>query len=330
MNDIIYLTKITSLSVCIFLLFETFIFLFFNRDDKLKAIKRIQLNKTIGHKLSLLFCLGFGFTIIALIVNIILIRFLYLSAQINLISIVNDTLIILNIMYYVIFTVILNSIRKNIEGRSKTKKSLNFICAGCLLLIFGLCFMLSYPEYLLIQDLWIIEIEILISVLSLGAGIVSIKSFNELCPVLYVDEVHLTTNDCQVIMSYQFPNNSQTIPQGKIEDGVFGSSILGIDGLLREISATQGSIKTLVHQNRILLIERSANVFGIFVTRLELDSIRLQLNTWIHSIETNYAEDLKNKNPLSVDARNSIKDKIHNWFIQEINKNWIGKKFFLK
>lgn len=336
MNDIVYLTKITSLSVCIFLILELFLYVFFNRNDKLKAIKRTQLNKTIGFRLSLLFCMGFCFAIIALIMNIILIRCLYLGTPINLISGVNDVLSISNIIFYVVFTLILNGIRKNIRYDSKSRISLNLICTGSLLLIFGSCFMLSYPAFLLIQDLWIIEVEILISVLLIGAGVVSIKSFNELYPVLYADEVHLTTSDCQVIVSCQFSEQksdqqaNQTNPQGKIEEGVFGSSILGIDGLLREISATQGSIKTLVHQNRILLIERSANVFGIFVTRIELDSIRSQLNAWIRDIELTYAEDFKNKNHLSLETRNYLKDKINKWYHEEMNKNWIGKKFFLK
>lgn len=103
----------------------------------------------------------------------------------------------------------------------------------------------------------------------------------------------------------------------------FASSIVGIDGLLRELSSAQGLLKTFVHQDKILILEKSNQIIGLFVTRMDLHTLRSQLVNKLHQVESLFLEEIQTQEPLTLSTRATLISQTEKWFESDLRKQRI-------
>jgi hypothetical protein len=124
------------------------------------------------------------------------------------------------------------------------------------------------------------EILLLSGCMVLIISIISIRSLNEAIFSLFIEDLYITTADGSIIYQTQFkPVNQPKMEDSTLqEDNQFlATSLVGIDGILREISASEGLLKTLVHKDKILVIEKTESLTGIIVSTIELEGFRVLL-----------------------------------------------------
>ncbi len=136
------------------------------------------------------------------------------------------------------------------------------------------------------------ELVMLVGLVLMGVGFFTLPSINEAFSSAVIEQIFLATKEGKIVIRYNFRT---TAAAGEIDDATFTSSIVGIEGLLREISATKGRVKALDEGDKIFLIDRIAssneqasNVFAILVTYLDLHVLRSQLLNLVYDVETHF------------------------------------------
>ncbi len=150
-------------------------------------------------------------------------------------------------------------------------------------------------------DYFISEPLMLVGLVFMGAGFITIPSLNEAFSAAVIEQIFIATKEGKIILRHNFRTFGERQPNktsaraGYIDDTTFTSSIVGIEGLLREISATKGRVKALDEGDKIFLIDRitsgsekESNVFAILVTYLDLHVLRSQLLNIVYDVETHF------------------------------------------
>lgn len=173
------------------------------------------------------------------------------------------------------------------------------------------------------------EICNLIGLSFVGWGFLSIPSLYDAFAFNYVEGLYVTKNSGDIVVCSQFNNESRNVNNENIEnldnspqmdDDAFASSIVGIDGILHEISSAQGSVKMVKHHNKILLIERSKLMIGVLITQMDLFTLRIQLQSILQTIETEYSQKLSSEPTISNELKLKLKNQINNWFNSQYEK----------
>ncbi len=192
--------------------------------------------------------------------------------------------------------------------KEKLRKQFGLLFFGFIVFLSGWATMTQlYPLFPQFVDYSGPEILIFGSLILMGYGFLSIPSFNEPFAASFVEELHITTTNGRIILRQQF-NMPQSDLNFDIEsdsdEGFFASSIVGIDGLLREISTAQ-LLKTFVHQDKILIVEGTSQLLGLLVTRMDLKTLRSQLLKVLKEIDSNFLAEIQmqeNLNPMTESA----------------------------
>ncbi len=176
-------------------------------------------------------------------------------------------------------------------------------------------------------DYFIPETVMLAGVICMGAGIITVPSLNEAFSLAVIEQVFLATKEGKIILRHSFRAFGEKkitemgATTGDIDDATFTASIVGIEGLLREISATKGRVKALDEGNKIFLIDRissggeqASNVFAILVTYLDLHVLRSQLLNLVYDVETHFLGDILANEKLPDASRAKIVETIENRF----------------
>ncbi len=157
---------------------------------------------------------------------------------------------------------------------------------------------------------YIPEVVMLLGLVVMGAGFFTLPSLNEAFSAAVIEQIFLATKEGKIIVRHDFRTAAIA---GDIDDTTFTSSIVGIEGLLREISATKGRVKALDQGEKIFLIDRiggeneqTSNLFAILVTRLDLHVLRSELLNVVYDVETNFLGDILNREELPEATRVKI------------------------
>ncbi len=373
MNDLTYIIKLCGNAVNALLAFEIAAYLYANRRDRLKGLKRVQGQPNTILRISIGFFMFFLFNAISSIFNLLEIRWLYTipSSEI-IIELLNNIKMVLLIYAFFCLFLILLSIFKRFNYRAPVIIALvvlpvilltlpwafnvMIVCTAILcvlpalllyelasiskgnlhrqfcsifvgfLLIMGGCITTTilFNPFFSFRDYPISEIIILLGLFFAGYGFISMRSLNEAFPAAFIEELYLSTNKGNTILRYQNKtqkNQSSEEEQEKMEEQFIATSLVGIDGLLREISLNaEGILKMLVHQNKILMIERATMVVGVFITRIDLRSLRLELVEIIREVESNYLQEIQTQENLTDSSRSALSARAEEWFKQELSR----------
>jgi hypothetical protein len=156
-----------------------------------------------------------------------------------------------------------------------------------------------------------------------GYGLVMKPQFNEVFAPMFADELYLTSSSGDIILSRQFTDAGRKrdeTEQSRLEDEFMASSIVGIDGLLRELSAAKGVVKTVVHQNKVLLIERGEKVIGVLVARADLQGLRTYLRDVIDDVELTFPKESGTPGPIKPAAIATMATFAEDWFTHELQR----------
>jgi hypothetical protein len=322
MDDIIYLMKVSSNSLIVFFIFELIIYNLVNWDDNLKGLKK---SKNIVPPLRffrLLFITILVFSEVLIIGYIYSIRSIYFENPWN--SIFTEFSIVLFLLFitlYLLFIPILIDLIRIAKYRLKLQYTT--ILTGLSIIFFGiLIYLLQIWDLIPIMKSIYLESFIIVGIIILSYGLLSISSLNESIASLVVDEYYLVQLDGNIILSHSFHLQAIDSEQGSPiteDDQLFASSIVGIDGLLREISSSKGILKTLVFQDKILIVEKSDNFLSIIVTTYELEKLRKHLIENLNLIEIFNT----NNNQNSIINENQKLELIRNvrrWYREDLKK----------
>lgn len=381
MIDLTYIIKICGNAINILIICEIGFYLFANRRDQLKGLKRVQNQPPTIIKISMGFFLFFLFSALGFFFYILEIRWWYIfPGSSNTYVILNNIKMIFLMYAFSCLFIVQSSILIHVKfqvptlivlivfpffllipfwvfnilvlcvmllcilplimlydfiaiTKGKLKKQFFTIFIGLLLFVGG-CIIITHllDPFIQFTDYSISEPIILVSLIFMGYGFISMPSFNEAFPAAFVEELYLTTSKGNIILKFQYKAQTTQITeedQSKLEEEFIGSSIVGIDSLLREISSAQGLLKTLVHQNKILIVERATTIVGVFVTRMDLRALRSQLTNLLQNVETKFLEDIQTHERLPTSTRAILNAKAEDWFKEELSKlGYIAKILF--
>ncbi len=165
-----------------------------------------------------------------------------------------------------------------------------------------------------------------LSLVCLSYGFFSIPSLTEAFALAYIDEIYIVTKDGKMVLSYNFKTqevfaSSVTESAGNepgFDEKALASTLVGIDGLLREISASKGEVKTLKHQERTFVIEWASSLVGILKSGRDLQIYRPLLSTFMHDLETRYLVEILMQKTLTSELKQAIVNVIENRFKFEV------------
>ncbi len=211
---------------------------------------------------------------------------------------------------------------------SKLREQFLCIFVGYVIYFVGYLLMITFFEGpLSFENSIFPEIVMLGALVFMGAGFIPMPSLNEAFSTAFIDQIFLAAKDGKIILRHNFRatgenNSSETdLKAGVIDDTTFTSSIVGIEGLLREISATKGRVKALDEGDKIFLIDRitsgaeqASNIFAILVTYLDLHVLRAQLLNLVYDVETNFLGEILANEKVSDGTRTKIIEAIEKRF----------------
>lgn len=324
-----------SIGFFLFFLFSAFSFVFYILEMRWWYVIPGSNNIFMGLNQLKIICLIYAFSCLFLIINSILLKFKLKVPVLILLLIFPFLLIapfwILNILVLcaVILCVLPLIMLYSLVAITKGKLRLQFLCIliGFILFLGG-CIMITnlLDPFVHFIEYPISEPIISMGLIFMGYGFISMPSLNEAFTAAFVEELYLTTSKGNIILRYQYKAEKNQIAdkdQAKMEEDFLGSSIVGIDSLLREISSAQGLLKTLVHQNKVLIVERASDIVGVFVTRMDLHTLRSQLGDFLHEVETKFLKEIQEQENLSDPSKAILNSKGGDWFKQELDK--LGK-----
>ncbi len=165
-----------------------------------------------------------------------------------------------------------------------------------------------------------------LSLLFLSYGFFSIPSLTEAFAQAYIEELYIVTKDGKMVISYNFKTQevfSSSVTESAVNEPGFdekalASTLVGIDGLLREISASKGEVKTLKHQERTFVIEWASSLVGILKSGRDLQIYRPLLSNFMHDLETRYLVEVLMQKTLAPDLKQAIVNIIENRFKFEV------------
>ncbi len=230
-----------------------------------------------------------------------------------------DYLVIpLSIIFLVIF---LNFI---FITEKKLRRNFYSIFLGFILLLSGYI----TSTYILDPFIQLIEYPItegiiLISLILIGFGFISISSLKEAFPAAFIEELYLIKGNGTILLRHQFraqPASISEDKQSQMDEETFASSIVGIEEVLREISSAQGLLKTVVHQSKILIVERASQIMGVFLTRVELAGLRSHLLNLLLEVETHFLNEIQTQETLGPSSRAILIVKAVAWFKDDLRK----------
>jgi hypothetical protein len=230
-----------------------------------------------------------------------------------------DYLIIpLSIIFFVIF---LNFI---FITKRRLRRNFFSIFLGFILLLGGCITSTQILDpFIQLIDYPITEGFMLISLILIGFGFTSISSLKEAFPAAFIEELYLIKGNGTILLRYQFrtqPTNISKENPPQMDEETFASSVLGIEEVLREISSAQGLLKTVVHQSKILIVERASQIMGVFLTRVELGVLRSHLLNLLLEVETNFLNEIQTQETLAPSSRAILIAKASAWFKDDLRK----------
>ncbi len=206
--------------------------------------------------------------------------------------------------------------------KNKLRRQFFSIFLGFLLITMGCVIQINlFDPFIPFGEYSISEIIVFMGLIFAGYGFISMRSLNEAFPAAFIEELYLSTSKGNTILRCQYKtqkNQNSEEDQAKMEEQFVASSLVGIDGLLREISSAEGLLKTLVHQNKILMVERATIVVGVFITRIDLRSLRSELIELIREVESKYLQEIQTQENLSDSTRSALSMRAQEWFKQEL------------
>jgi hypothetical protein len=326
MNDQLYIITIVLLAVLELLIFEIIIYLLANRLKMLKDQKQSANSGLNLTRFPLILAIFMSLNFLLIFHLILHIRMDYLG-ELNSSDIVpysNSILIMIMVLF--LFLIGLGGLIAFILW--KFIKVTNTQIRFCYRMLFGGIISIEIGSFLVIlNSIFIIPyvspilIEIIYfgGVLLFGIGLIWIPSLNEGIACLAIDAFYLTHADGTMIAAIPFtitPLNDTHLPSSQLDNEFLASSIVGIEGILQEISSQQGMLKTLVYQNKTLLVERTSHYLGVYVAEIELQSLRISLSELMANITV---LNLDNDSKTEI---NKLKELTTSWF--KINRLRIG------
>ncbi len=287
MDLAIYLSLVSFLSVNLILILEILAYSIINRNDQLRELKQ-----TKGYKNPLRFYLlySFIFWISLLSIGILLvfnvrIEFLFLS------PLPSNQIIypLLSIVLFISGILLLFANYDFINLASKKYKiyylflffSTFAILTADVIIIIPLAFSSEIPTL----NLVLFNVLILIGLLSSIYSYFSVSSLSEAIKSFLVKDLLVAKSNGDLIYSRSFQQPRKFEEKSEDDESLLTSSIVGLEGLLKEISASESVLKTLVYREQILMVQKSENFIVIFNTHKELESLREILIHILHESE---------------------------------------------
>jgi hypothetical protein len=230
----------------------------------------------------------------------------------------------------ILFLLVICSMVKNSSGKFRVQFVLMLI--GFILFTFGV-FSLThiFDQMLLLMDSFLSELIFLCSLIIIALASFSLPSIMEVFAPNFIEELFIADSTGKIITRVVFDscnvkNNVNDINSNQIDsilpqdDGseMLTTTIVGIDGILHEMSSAKGLLKTLVHQNKIMIIEKTPSLIGVLITRIELHTHRGMLTNFLKKIESIYSNQLQNQVP-SINVEMSIKSFISVNYVGDFN-----------
>nr|MDO8111129.1 hypothetical protein [Candidatus Sigynarchaeota archaeon] len=216
--------------------------------------------------------------------------------------------------------------------RGKSRLNLGVIFTGFSVLTAGILMMTPTLGFMLDFKNWFVpEPLILLGLAFMAGGFFSGPSLNEVFAPSYIKELYLTTSDGRIILRHQFKKVSQMqdTEQDQMDREVFASSIVGIDKLLHEISSSKGVLKTLVHQDEVLIIEFTSRVVGVLVTHMDLNALRAQLASFLQDADATLSDDILKKESIEIKNKTFLTGRVEFTFRLHVTKlGKVMRKFF--
>ncbi len=164
------------------------------------------------------------------------------------------------------------------------------------------------------------------SLLCMSYGFFSIPSLTEAFALAYLEELYIVTKDGKMVLSYNFKTQEifassvteSAVNEPGFDEKTLASTLVGIDGLLREISESKGEVKTLRHQERTFIIEWASSLVGILKSGRELQIYRPLLSNFMRDLETRYLVEILMQKTLAPELKQAIVEIIENRFKFEV------------
>lgn len=186
----------------------------------------------------------------------------------------------------VIFLVFLNLV---VHTRGAVRRQFYAILVGFVLFLGAYAAMMHVFDPLVVLTEHVVSEPLMLAALVfLAYGLLSVSSLDEVFWPYFVEELHvLDQKDGRVLLSHDFTRDEHSA----LGETTLLSGIVGIDALLGEISASGQHLKTVDHEDRVLVIERGLRLTGVLVVKRHLHVY--------HSLLVNFLWELENEHLLA-------------------------------